>query len=215
MRILHFCMQASFAENYSYQDNLLTEYQHKHGHGVRIVTTTKTRGENGKYVYSEPCKKMLNNGVELIRVTVNSKLRNAFGVYSGMLQQLKEYQPDLIFIHGLCSCIPKDAVKYKKKYNPRVHIVADNHQDAWTTSINGLYSTISFRMFRIGWRKWISSFDKVYGTTSWRVRFAREYYGIPENKLDVLIMGIDSDRLPDDRDHVRNTYRSSIKENIW
>ncbi len=210
MKILHFCMQAPFTENYSYQDNLLTEYQHKHGHDVRIVTTTKTRGKDGRYTYTAPCHKMMDNGVELLRLQVKSRLRNAFGNYRGMLGQMIDYQPDLIFIHGLCSFIPKDAIRYKKEYRPGLHIVADSHQDAWTTDTEDPLSSAMMAAHRRGWKRWINDIDKVYATTSWRAAFAHKYYGIPYEKLDVLIMGIDEDSLPRDREGVRKELRRAL-----
>ncbi len=210
MRILHFCMQAPFTEGYSYQDNLLTEYQHKHGHDVRIVTTTKTRGHDGKYQYTVPCKKQMDNGVELVRLDVRSRLRNAAGLYRGMMRQMKDYQPDLIFIHGLCSFIPSAAVRYKKRFAPAVRIVADNHQDAGTTRTDDLLSAGLMFLHRLNWKRRIRHVDKVYGTTSWRVTYAHEHYGIPYEKLDVLIMGVDADRLPSDKAGARSRLRAEL-----
>lgn len=210
MRILHFCMQAPFTEGYSYQDNLLTEYQHKHGHDVRIVTTTKTRGADGRYRYTVPCRTRLDNGVELIRIEVKNRIRNAVGIYPGILREMKDYHPDLVFIHGLCSFIPAAAIKYKKAYAPSVHIVADNHQDEWNTDLNDKKTVFITRVIKFGWRKWIAAVDKVYCTTSWRMRFARQNYRIPDQKLDVLVLGVDSDRLPDIED-ARKAYREKNK----
>lgn len=210
MRILHFCMQAPFTEGYSYQDNLLTEYQHKHGHDVRIVTTTKTRGADGRYRYTVPCRTRLDNGVELIRIEVKSRIRNAVGIYPGILREMKDYHPDLVFIHGLCSFIPAAAIKYKKAYAPSVHIVADNHQDEGTTRFDDLLSSGLLFLHKQGWKRWIREVDKVYGTTGWRMTVARQYYGIPNEKLDLLVMGIDSDRLPD-IDKTRRAYREKYR----
>ena len=207
MRILHFCMHAPFTENYSYQDNLLTEYQHKLGHTVRIVTTTKTRGTEGKYIYTEPGFKVMDNGVELVRIPAGGKLSGALGTYKGLIGQMRDFSPDMIFIHGLCSFVPGTAVKYKKRFAPDVHIVADNHQDSRTTPADDFVSSVCMRLHRIGWKRWISGIDRVYGTTSWRVDYAHERYGIPYEKLDVLVMGIDEDSLPSDRAGVRSEYR--------
>lgn len=205
-------MQAPFTEGYSYQDNLLTEYQYKHGHDVRIVTTTRTRGGNGEYVYTEPCKRVLDNGVELIRISVKSRIRNVFGLYPGMLQQMIEYRPDLIFIHGLCSFVPKDAIRYKRRFDQKVHIVADNHQDEWNTNLREAHTHFVTKLLKFEWKKWIVSFDKIYGTTSWRVRFSHQCYGIPAEKLDLLVLGVDSDRLPRDM-KIRKEYRERCHVN--
>ena len=196
MRILHFCMNAPFTEHYSYQDNLLTEYQHKLGHEVRIVTTTRTRGANGNIIQTKTGYKLLDNGVELVRLPFPGKIRRLFGKYKGLIEQMIDYKPDFVFIHGLCSFVPEDVIQYKKKFNPLMHIVADNHQDEGTTKVDDFLTAYVMRIQKRKWTNWIQDVDKVYGTTSWRVSFAQKYYGIPKEKLDVLIMGIDSDRIP-------------------
>ena len=210
MKILHFCMNAPFAENYSYQDNLLTEYQHKLGHNVRIVTSTRTRDENGKIVNTSTGFKVLDNGVELVRIEVKGKLRLMLGWYAGILPLIQEYQPDLIFVHGLCSFIPRDALKYKKLYNKNVRIVADNHQDRGTTIVSGFPFSTIMSLHRRCWKKWISGIDKVYGTTSWRKTFAEKYYGIPCEKCEVLIMGVDTDRIKKDWKFWRDTVKQKL-----
>lgn len=210
MRILHFCMNAPFTEHYSYQDNLLTEYQHKLGHDVRIITTTKTRGADGKIIQTETGYKMLDNGVELVRLQLPGKVGRLFGKYRGLRNQLVDYKPDFVFIHGLCSFVPDDVIWYKKSHNLSLHIVADNHQDEGTTKVDDFLTARVMSIQKCKWKKWIEEIDKVYGTTSWRVTFAKKYYGIPDHKLDTLIMGIDSDRILNDR----SVWRKSIRDEL-
>ena len=136
MKILHICMNAPFTENYSYQDNLLTEYQHKQGHEILIVTTTRTRNSNGEIVNVEPGKKVLDNGTVLLRMELPNKIFTVFGIYPKLTKIMESYIPDMVFIHGLCSCISSQAINYKKKH-PKTHIVADNHQDLGTTKVKG------------------------------------------------------------------------------
>lgn len=216
MKILHICMNAPFTEHYSYQDNLLTEYQHKHGHDVLIVTTTRTRDANGKIITISPEKKTLDNGTVLWRVKPSGKVASMLGWYPKLYNVMEEYAPDMIFVHGLCSFIPRQAIRYKKAH-PETRIVTDNHQDTGTTNVKGFPFSWVLALHRHGWKRWIRHVDRVYGTTSWRKTFARDYYGIPEEKLDVLIMGIDSDKNPDDPAKVREVLRQELgysKENF-
>ena len=199
MKILHFCMGAPFTEGYSYQDNLLTEYQHKHGHEVMVVTSTRTRNSEGKIVQTASGQKTMDNGVILLRLPVKYKLQGLLGAYPGMQPIMEEFHPDLIFIHGLCSFLPAQAIRYKKKQNGIPKIVADNHQDERNTKRTGFPFRQVMALHRCGWKLWSRDVEKVFGTTSWRVSFANRYYGIPQELLDTLIMGVDSDRLPADR----------------
>ena len=209
MKILNICMSAPFTENYSYQDNLLTEYQRKMGHDVTIITSQKTRDNQGKIYCTEQCDKILDNGVRLIRIKLNNKFFRFIGFYPQLKRVISECQPDFIFIHGLCSFIPLQAINYKKKHLDCI-IVADNHQDLGTTKVEGFPFAFQMFVYRFFWKYWIKYVEKVYGTTSWRRTFAHNYYGIPYEKLDVLIMGIDSDKNPENPDLVRKTVRQEL-----
>lgn len=107
-------MKATFTEGYTYQDNLLSEYQHKLGHEVVILTSRQTRADNGKIITVEPCDKLLDNGVRLIRISSGNKLSQILGYNKYIGKIIQDIKPDLIFIHGLCSFIPIQAINYKK-----------------------------------------------------------------------------------------------------
>lgn len=209
MKILNICMNAPFTEGYSYQDNLLSEYQKKAGHEVTVVTSTKTRDEQGKICTISPCDKVMNNGVRLIRINVKGKLASFLGIYPELTGIINSYSPDFIMIHGLCSFVPVQAIRYKKK-NRNCKIIADNHQDTGTTKVKGFPFSQQLFVYRMFWKHWIKNIERVYGTTSWRKQFAHKYYGIPEQKLDTLIMGIDFDRLPKDRAQIRKDIRKEL-----
>ena len=210
MKILNICMSAPFTEDYSYQDNLLSEYQRKLGYDVVLLTGLRTRGENGMIVDVEPGRKRLANGVDLIRIKTGGKLKRFFGIYRELDKVLKELAPDMVFIHGLASFVPQSVIRYKKKRNPRLVIVADNHQDEGTTQTRKFPFNVQIWLFRTLWKRWILDVDKVYGTTSWRTTFASKFYGVPSAKLDVLVMGIDSDRLPKDYEKTRKIVREEL-----
>ncbi len=216
MKILNICMGAPFTEGYTYQDNLLSEYQAKHGHNVTVLTSTRTRDSNGKIIVIQPEDRIMNNGVRLIRLKLPIKILQFWGIYHGISGVIQEIAPDFIFVHGLGSYVVQAAVNYKK-IHPKVTIVADNHQDQGTTKTDRFPFNLKLCFFRFKWHSWIHFVTKVYGTTSWRKTFAKKYYGIPENKLDTLIMGIDSDNLPKNREKIRNEVRENLgfqKENF-
>lgn len=208
MKILNIAMSAPFTEGYSYQDNLLSEYQHKSGHEVCVLTGLITRDSNGKKVTTDPCDKIMDNGVRLIRIKSGGRFMGILGYYPNISNIIKLLEPDLIFIHGLCSLIPAQAIKYKK-INPNAILVADNHQDANNTSLSGL-SGILLKLWKNGWKRWIKYFNHIYGITSWRCDFAVEAFGIPEDKVDTLLLGVDTDNLSSDKVGVRQKIRSSL-----
>ncbi len=203
-------MGAPFTEGYTYQDNLLPEYQRKLGHDVTIVTSTLHRDVNGKIVNGAEEDKILTNGVRLVRIDRGNKLQRIFGIYPSIRKWLYEITPDLIYVHGLASHVPEVAIIYKRNH-PSVHLIADNHQDEGTTYTDKFPFNLILKYYKIRWSQWIKYFDKIYGVTSWRVRFAHEIYGIPKEKLDTLIMGIDEDKIPSDKEVVRKEVRNELK----
>ncbi len=212
MKIVNICIGAPFTEGYSYQDNLLSKYQSKLGHDVTVITTTRCRGEDGKEIRTEAGTKMLENGVRLIRLKCKGKLLSFIGYYPEIYKKLCEVQPDFIFIHGLASMVPHQVIRYKRKCkNKEVRVVADNHQDSFNTITNRFPFKQQLLLFLLLWKSWITYVKKVYGTTSWRKSFAREIYEIPEDKLDTLIMGIDSELLPEHPQEVRKIIRDQLQ----
>ncbi len=209
MKIVNICMGAPFTEGYTYQDNLLPEYQRKLGHDVTIITSTLQRDANGKIVDGLPEDKIMINGVRLVRIAAGNKLKRVFGVYPSIRKLLDESEPDLIYVHGLATHVPAIAMDYKRNHLG-VHLIADNHQDEGTTYTSKFPFNLMMKYYKFRWKNWINHFDKVYGVTSWRVRFAHEIYGIPKEKLDTLIMGIDEDKMLSDKVAVRKEVRDEL-----
>ena len=188
MKVLNICLSSPFTEGYSYQDNLLSEYQAKLGHEATVLTATRTRDAEGKIVETAPGEKVLANGVKLIRIKFHGKLFALFGIFPGVKKVIEAIAPDFIFIHGLATFAPRAAVAYRHK-PPLVCIVADNHQDDFNTAVGRFHVRLQVSLFRSMWKKWIRAVSRVYGTTGWRAEFARRVYGIPEEKTDVLFTG--------------------------
>ena len=209
MRIMHIMMTGNFTEGRGYQENLLTEYQQKHGHEVILVVPPRKRGEDGSIIITDECTEYMTNGVLLIRVDFGKQVTRFLGYYSCVPKLLDKYAPDLVFVHGLCTLIPGQAIAYKKKH-PSTKIVADSHQDEGNTYTTGIIHGTRLKIYRILWKHWIKNICKVYGTTSWRTDFAHRYYGIPENKLDTLIMGVNTDAMPENADKVREEVRKEL-----
>lgn len=198
MRIVHISASAPYNDNWGYQDNLLPKYHRKLGNDVFIITTN-TIHKDGSIV-SVPCNEyVLNDGVTVIRmqqkqypIRIISGLKARLDVF----ERLKELMPDFVFFHGLSSATIEDVIKYKKEVNPDCKIVQDNHLDY---NIGLKASTIKEKIIRAYHRyenrKSIPYVDKVYGVTPWRKQYAEDYFRIPEEKTDVLIMGADDEKI--------------------
>lgn len=198
MRIVHISASAPYNDYWGYQDNLLPKYQRKLGHDVYIITTNRIH-EDGDIV-RVPCDEyVLNDGVTVIRmqekqypIRIITGLRARLDIF----EKLKELRPDFIFFHGLSSATIEDVIKYKKEVNPDCIIVQDNHLDY---NIGLKSATLKDKIIRAYHRyenkKSIPYIDKVYGVTPWRKQYAEEYFQIPKEKTDILIMGADDEKI--------------------
>lgn len=212
MKIVHIAPKAPYNDYWGYQDNLLPKYQKKLGHDVTMIITN-TMHKDGKIVETDCADYFLNDGVRVIRLKVKNYGNGALTNQNSKLpvyKYLEEIKPDFIFYHSLHGTTIFDVIKYKKEINPACVIVQDNHMDY--NNYNNPGGIIGFvcceyqRLINKYANRYVS---KVYGVTPWRKEFAEEYYGIPKDKTDVLIMGADDEYL--DIEH-REERRKEIRD---
>lgn len=212
MKIVHIAANAPYNDYWGYQDNLLPKYHKKLGHDVTLIVTN-TIHKGGKIVETDCSDYVLNDGVRVIRLR---KKKYPHRVITGLcsklevFEYLKTIRPDFIFYHGLLSTTIFDVIKYKKKINPDCVIVQDNHLDynIGCKCCTGVRKRSKRAFRRYINRKSIPYVAKVYGVTPWRKTYAEDYFRIPNDKTDVLIMGADDEKI--DFEH-RNEIRSKIR----
>lgn len=212
MKIVHVAPSSPYNDYWGYQDNLLPKYQRKMGHDVTMITTTKMQ-KDGKLAEIAPTEYVLNDGVKIYRRNYRQyPIRTLTGVYSfiPVFDILEKVKPDLVFYHGLVSTTIFDVVRYKKS-NPNCVIVADNHLDY---NIGNQFETLKQKLIR-AWLRWVNRrsipyIDKVYGVTPWRKTYAEDYFKIPPEKTDVLLMGADDEKINfANREEIRKTVRDN------
>lgn len=219
MKIVHIAPNSPYNDYWGYQDNLLPKYQKKLGHDVTVIITN-TMHKDGKIVETDCSDYVLNDGVHIIRRRYKGyPLRTVTGVFANLdvLPILEKLEPDFIFYHGLVSYTIKDVVRYVKKY-PECKVVEDNHMDY---NIGNQSKTLKEKIIRI-WLRWLNRttvpyVEKVYGVTPWRRTYAEDYFGIPTNKTDVLIMGADDEKVnlaqkDEIRKQIRDRYHVSDRD---
>lgn len=219
LNIVHIAANAPYNDYWGYQENLLPKFHRKMGHNVVMVTTSKTF-KDGVIINTDTDDYYLNDGVRIIRREYKkypTKKITGLLSYIPVCDLLNEVKPDYIFFHALISWSILDVVNYVKK-NPDVVVVQDNHMDY---NIGNQTRTIMNKLVREWYRclnrKTIKYISKVYGVTPWRMKYAIDYFGIPEEKADVLIMGADDDYLnlankSAIRYEMRKTYNISDKD---
>lgn len=198
MKIVHLCLGCFFPDNYSYQENMLPKFHKQLGHDVEVIASLVTFNEEGKGVFLEKGGSYINEyGIPVTRLEnkrplkVYRKLKRFYGTY----EALEKSKPDVLFIHG-CQFLDMDVVvKYVKKH-VGLKVYVDNHADFSNSATNFLSKNI---LHKILWRRAAQSIEpytsKFYGVLPARVDFLKNIYGLPENKVELLVMGADDDKV--------------------
>lgn len=213
MKIVHIAPSSPYNDYWGYQDNLLPKYHKKLGHEVTVLVTCASHKDGG-IINVEPNDYVLNDGVRVVRLPIKKlPTRWLTGSHSHMnvMPYLTEINPDFIFFHGLVSTTIFEVIRYKKKYNPRCVIVQDNHLDY---NIGHKFSTLKLKIqrsfFRAINRRSVKYVTRVYGVTPWRKTYAEDYFRIPADKTDVLIMGADDEKIDfSNKENIRCSIRKT------
>ncbi len=214
MKITHLCLGCFFPDGYSYQENMLPKYHKKLGHDVSVVASLQTFDENGNVSYMDKALNYRNEydiPVQRLDYKAPLKVYRKLKRFIGTYEAIERTNPDILFIHG-CQFMDMDVVvKYLKKH-PNVTVYVDNHADFSNSARNW----ISFMfLHRILWKhcaKIINPYTKkFYGVLPARVDFLKNVYGLPADKIELLVMGADDEKVeaalkPEVRKEIRETY---------
>lgn len=198
MKIVHICIGSPWSDKYAYQENLLPHYHRLLGHNVTIIAPVFSKVGDYKDNRQPIGSSLLSDGSKLIRLLPqidNAKLLSHVPLVKGLKSAILEEQPDLLFVHDVC-CFNYYCIPSIKKQFPNLRIVFDNHSDF----INSLHSPITrflhktiYRYFLIP--KLIPISDLFYGVTPSRCSFLHDVYRIPEEKIKLLVMGADDEKM--------------------
>ncbi len=213
MKIVHLMLACFYIDNYSYQENYLPKHHKMLGNDVEIIASRVTFDENGESALLPNDGKYLNEyEIPVTRLEyAKGKLGKFFRYYVGLKDELERACPDLIFIHGVQFMDIRVVAQYCKKHE-NVKVYADNHSDFSNSAKNWLSRYVLHRMF---WKKCARTINKYaikfYGVLPARVDFLKSEYGLPDNKIELLVMGADDECVEaasraDVRNEIRKRY---------
>lgn len=214
MKILHICISGLFVDGLSYQENLLTQYHKNMGCEVSVITCLKKFDSQGNYTYdAEPFDYVNEHGVHVIKLdnAAPRKLGRLFRVCKGTYEAICNEAPDVIFVHGVQFADIAQVVKYVRKH-PEVRVYVDNHADFSNSARNFISKNIQHKMLWRHYAKKINPYvKKFYGVLPARVDFLAEMYGLPKDKIELLVMGADDELVekasaPEVRTSIREKY---------
>lgn len=218
MKIIHICLCGPVTDNWTYQDNLLPKYHKRLGYDVSVITSEYIWNKNGELDVDYRNVYFNENNIKTIRIKTKygTTVESKFKKYKNLYRTIWNENPDIIFVHGIQFFDVKEVIKYKKK-NPDVKVFVDNHADFSNSATNWLSKNILHKLI---WRYYAKSIEpyviKFYGVLPARVDFLKDMYKIQEDKVDLLVLGADDDKVKEARKNnvkieIRNMY--DIKEN--
>lgn len=196
MKIIHVCLAGLFMDGWGYQDNLIAKYHVSFGYDVTVITNQWIYDEEGNYVKTDKETEVDRYGVKIVRIPIKGDKPYTYKLkrYIGLYENIKKIEPNVIFLHSSQIMDVKDIIRYKKE-NPKVKIYVDNHCDYSNSATNWLSKHI---LHGIIWKKkaWQLNpyIEKFYGVLPARVDFMTERYGLPEDRVELLVMGMDDDK---------------------
>lgn len=213
MKITHICLCGPTTDNWNYQENLLSKYHTILGNNVTIITSEFVLNKKGNLETFKKTNYFNEDGVKMIRLEMKGvqNFNKKIKIFKGVFKSINKSKPDIIFVHGCQFLDIKQVVKYVK-LNPNVKIFVDNHADFSNSAKNFLSKNI---LHKIIWRRCARLIEpyttKFYGVLPARVDFLKDMYNIPEEKVDLLVMGADDEKVEEAksigiRDKTRKKY---------
>jgi len=190
------------------------------GHYVSVIASKVSFDENGELcLLKKQGETLSREGYKVLRLRykrflypLNKRIRR----YERTYISIKEENPDIIFVHG-CQFWDIKKIREYKRHNRNVKIFVDNHADFNNSASNWISKHI---LHKVIWRhcaKSIEGFtEKFYGVTPNRCAFLENVYKIEKNKIELLLLGVDDERINvDQKENIRSRVRKmyNIPEN--
>ena len=212
MKIVHLLLGGAYTEGWNYQDNILPKYHKKLGYDVEIILSQLTHNEKGNVVLSDESDYFNQDGVYVVRLKEkrNNPSRK-FKRFPGLYNELVKSSPDILFIHG-CQFLDVDVVVKYLKSHKSVKVYVDNHADFSNSATNWLSRNI---LHKVIWKRSahmiLPYVRKFYGVLPARVDFLRNVYNLPSEKVELLVMGADDEKV---EQALKPEVRTSMREKL-
>ncbi|MBS6712180.1 MAG: glycosyltransferase family 4 protein [Ruminococcus sp.] len=196
-KVVNICLYGPVTDGWSYQDNLLPKYQKENGNDVTVITSKWIWNSDGKLVKTDRKDYYNEYGIHTIRLDIkgDKALTSKFKRFYGLYSQLEKEKPDIIFVHCFQFLDIDEVIRYAKKH-VGVIIYVDNHCDFSNSATNWISKNI---LHKIVWKSKAKKLNpyvkKFYGVIPARVDFLAEMYDLPREKIELLEMGADDEKV--------------------
>lgn len=213
MKIVHICLASFYVEGLGYQENILPQRHAELGNEVTVLTSDyvfNSKQEEGKREQSDYVNDF-GIHVKVLPRSTRYGYYSRFRDFDGVYDAIESIDPDIIFVHGGQFVALKDVIKYCKKHRD-VKLFIDQHGDYYNMKIDTVKAKFVHLYIYGHWmRKAVPFTQKFWGVTPWRCQYLREVYKIPENKIGLLVMGGDDDKIRfEDMPRLRKDIREEL-----
>lgn len=194
MKILHLCLSCFFIDDYNYQENILPEIHKQDGNEVMIIASTETYIANKELGDKEAGTYFTKSGIKVVRLNYRKILpkiiMKKIRIYENLITEINAFNPDVIFYHGLGGLAILDIIKYKKKYNNKVKIYVDSHEDFNNSGTNFISKNILHKFInRIAINKALNGIEKIFYISFETKDFLKECFKIPDELMEFFPLG--------------------------
>lgn len=193
MKIAHLCLSCFYFDGFSYQENILPRQNIADGHETIIIASLESIDRNGKMIFLNEGSYLGNDGAMVYRIPYNKKvpqkIQNKVRSYQGLLDKLYEFQPDIIYFHGI-SAYELLTVKKYKMLNPNVRLIVDVHSDKNNSGTNWISKYLLHKFFyRSVFKSVEPLIDKIFCCSLEAKDFAEEIYYADKKKTEFYPLG--------------------------
>jgi len=217
MKIVHICLAAVYIEGFGYQENILPQCHRAMGFEVTVLTSDTVFDRNYTQKTREDKDYINQYGIHVITLSRSKRYGyySKFRDYANLYNELQKEKPSIIFVHGGQFVALKDVIDYCKS-NSHVRLYIDQHGDYYNMRLDRWQDRfVQYWIYGFWMRKAIPYVDKFWGVTPWRCQYLNEVYGIPKEKIGLLVMGGDDTCIHyDEKKQIRTHIRKilSLKE---
>lgn len=191
MKIVHIIDY--FHPTMGYQENHLSRIQAREGHDVTVICSERltpwpTAGGVDGAAVREGDLALLQRGVKVRRLPTSFEIRSRAWL-KGLKQSLREIDPDFIHLHSFSSL---NALQFSQGARLRAKVVIDDHM-LFIASASAFAKGFHwfFRKFLAG--RVLASGDVVVAVSEETRTFMVEAYGLPEERIALVPLGVDSE----------------------
>lgn len=214
MRVLHCCLAAFYIDDFSYQENILPRIHAELGHDTRILASTETYLEQVRLGYTNSGSYRNADGLKVTRLPyvrwLPAKLARKLRIYKGVGAVLREFRPDIIFLHDCQFLSIVTVARHARRFGATVYV--DCHTDFINSGRNFVSRHVLHGLiYRFCAATIAPVTRRFYATLPLRAEFLRDVYKIPPQQIALLPFGVDDSRIDAAR---RGEVRASMRADL-